>query len=138
MLDREARHAEHVEPGGDGDRLPPAREAPAVAEVGLLDQEAVRDDLVVGGGGDPELARGLVVRVIDDGQPLPGLVRPVVGEERAVAVLVRADEETGGGHAAVAHDDLPPLAVPARPAEADAEPIRGVLEVRGGRPRSRR
>ena len=93
VLHREARHSEHVEPRRDGDRLPPAREAPPVAEVGLLDQEAVRDHLVVGGGGDPELARGLVVRVIDDRQPLPRLVRPVVGEERAVAVLVRARRE---------------------------------------------
>ena len=110
VLDREARHAEHVEPRRDRDRLPPVREAPAVAEVGLLDQQAVRDHLVVGGRGDHELAGGLVVRVIDDRQPLPRLVRPVVAEERAVAVLVGADQEAAGGHAVVAHHDLPPLA----------------------------
>ena len=111
VLHREACHPELVEPRRDGDRLPPVREAPAVAEVGLLDEEPVRDDLVVGRGGDPELARGLVVRVIDDGQPLPGLVRPVVGEERPVAVLVRGDEEAVGRRAVIADDDLPPLAV---------------------------
>ena len=128
VVHREAGDAEHVEPGGDRDRLPPVGQAPAVAEVGLLDQQAVRHDLVVGRGGHQHLGGGLVVGMVERGQPLPRLDRPVVAEEGPLAVLVVRDQQAGRGDAAVAHDERAPLARAARGLEADREAVVRVLE----------
>ncbi len=64
----------------DANRVQPRRnrtfcfqcvQTPAVAEIDRLLQQAVRDDLILRRRRDDELARRLVVRVIDHRQPLP-------------------------------------------------------------------
>ena len=102
-------------------------EAAAVAEVGLLLQQAVGDDLVARGGRDDELAGGLVVGVVDRRQPPAGLVGPVVAEERPLAVPVLADPQAGGWDSAIGHRERPALARLRRRVEGDAEPVVLVL-----------
>ncbi len=99
------------------------RAARAVAEVQLLQEHAVGDDLVVGGRRDDELARRLVVRMIDHGQPVARAVRPVQAEEGAVPVLVRADPQPGRGYAAVADRERAPLSRTRGSVERDAQPV---------------
>ena len=77
------------------------REAHSVGDVGILDEAAVGHDPVVRGRGHDELAGGLVADVVDGGEPVAGAVGPVVAEEGALAVLVGADAEGGGGIASV-------------------------------------
>ena len=60
------------------------------------------DDLIVARRGHDELAGRLVVRVIDHRQPVADQVRPVVAEERSLAVHVVADAQARRGRAAIA------------------------------------
>ena len=90
MARRELRHSDVVEPGGDGHALVPVGDAAAAAQVDLLFERAVRDDLVLRGRGDQELAGGFIVGMVDRGQPLVRQVGPVGAEETALAVLVVA------------------------------------------------
>ena len=123
------RDPEDVEPGGDGHRLPPVGEAALAGQVGLLDAQAVGDHLVVRGRRHPKLAGGLVVGVVDGGQPVARLVGPVVAEERAVAVLVLADEQAGGGDAVIAHGERRRAPPPGSAVgQGHAQPIAGMLE----------
>ena len=62
--------------------------AAAVAQIEFLPQQAVGDHLVFRRRGDQKFAGGLVVGVIDHGQPLARQVGPVPAEEAALAVFV--------------------------------------------------
>ena len=134
MVNGEPRHAERVEPRRDRHRLLPVRAPPSPGEIDFLDQEAVGDDLVLRGRRDDELAGGLVVRMVDHRQPLPGVVRPVLAEGGPLAVHVVANPQPAGRHAAVGHGRAS-LRSPARGIpERDSQPVRGVLELRPARP----
>ena len=66
-----------------------------------LHQQTVGDHLVAGGRGDEEFAGGLVVGVVDGGEPLVREVGPVLTEKTSVAVFVLDEFEAAGGHAVV-------------------------------------
>ncbi len=110
MLNRETGDAQVVEPGGDGHRLLPVGQPHIARQVGLLDHETVGYHLIVVGGRNDQLARGFVVRMIDGGKPMSGLVGPVVAEEGPVAMLVGPDDEAGVRDAPVADPVLAALA----------------------------
>ena len=67
MARGELRHADVVQPRGDGHRLLPMRTAAAIAEIEFLLQEAVRDHLILRWRGDDEFAGGLVGGMIHRG-----------------------------------------------------------------------
>ena len=80
--------------GRDRHALAPARRAPPVVERARLDEAPGGDDLVAVLRRDREVHGGLVGGVVDRGDPPPGVLRPVVGEEGRVAV--RAAGRRGG------------------------------------------
>ena len=127
-LHREPRHAKHVQPGRDGYRLAPDRASHVVRQVRLLHAPAVRDHLVVRGRHHIHLHRRLVRDVIDGGEPLVRLVRPVIREERAVAGPGRRDVQAVGGNAVVGDGELDHLARRGRMVECDGEMVVGVRE----------
>ena len=102
----ELRHADIVQPRGDGHGLLPVREAPAVAQVDLFLEQPVGHHLVLGGRGDEEFAGGLVVGMVDDGQPLVRQVGPVDAEEAALAEFVFGHLQPARGNAAILHGEL--------------------------------
>ncbi len=128
MLHGEAGDPDVVQPGGDGHRLPPMGEEHAAGQGGLLDLQPIGDHLVVVGGRDDEFARGLVIRVVDGGQPVPGTIGPVVAEKGAVAVFVGSDDQARSRGAPVAHGVLAALVRPSRLRECDEELVVPVTE----------
>ena len=100
-MDRELRDADRVQPRGNRHRLFPVRRAPAVAEIGRALKEAVRDHLILRRCGDDELARRLVIRVVDHRQPLARAVRPVFAEGAPLTVLVLQQPKPVGRRAVV-------------------------------------
>ena len=125
---REPRDRDRVEPRGDRHRLLPVRAPHVVRQVELFDQQAVGDDLVVIRRRDDELAGGLVVRVIDHRQPVANQVRPVLAEEGALAVHVRADAQARGRRAAIADREGELLAGLRQRRQHDVQPVVGVRE----------
>ena len=93
--------AYRVQPRRNRHALLPVRDTAAVAEIDRLLQQAVRDDLILRRRRDDELARRLVVRVVDHRQPLPRAVRPVLAERAPLAVFVRNDAQPRTAVAAV-------------------------------------
>jgi hypothetical protein len=69
------------------------RQPPPIAQVGFFLQQPVGNNLVLGRRGDDELAAGLVIWMIDDGQPLPRQVGPILAEEGSFSVFVGADAQ---------------------------------------------
>jgi hypothetical protein len=66
--------------------------------------------------------------MIDRGKPVARPIRPVVAEERAVAVTIRADSETGGGCSPIANRELPALPGERCARQSDGQPVVAVLE----------
>ena len=132
MARGELRDADIVEPRRDRYGFLPMGHAAAVAEIEFLLQQAVGHHLIFGGRGDQEFAGGLVVGVIDHGQPLARQGGPVPTEEGAVAELVLRDVQAGAGDAVVLHGELAPLAGGGGGIEGDGEAVGGVLEFERG------
>ena len=110
----------------------------AVWQVRLFDFESVGDDLIVIRRGNDELSPGLVIRMVYGWQPVPCLVRPVVTEERAVAVLVGADDQTCRRYAVVLDRKLDSLVCSGRHWQLYEEFVTGVRKpyptpIRGNR-----
>src|SRR6266508_6773222 len=74
--------------------LDPMRHDVSVLQARFFDQLAVGDDFQARGRSNEELDRGLVVRVINRGEPVARAVGPVVAEDREVAELVLADDQS--------------------------------------------
>ena len=98
----ELGHPDGIQPRRDRHGLLPVRQPAPIAEIGRLLQQTIRNHLINRGRGDDEFAGGLVVRMVDHGQPLARPVRPVLAEEGALAILIGADPQAAGRNAAVA------------------------------------
>ena len=94
---------DRVQPGGDRHGLLPVRAADATGEIDFLEQQTVGDDLVMCGRRNDELARRLVVRMVDHRQPLAPAIRPALAEDGPLAMHVVDQAQTVSGHAPVAH-----------------------------------
>ena len=127
MVRGELGDADRVEPRGDRDRFLPVREPPAIAEVALLLQQPIRDNLIKRGRRDDELAGRLVVGVVDHRQPLMSFVGPVLAGEGSLAMSVLADPKSGARDAVIRHRKRLPLAGFGRRVESHAEPVVLVL-----------
>jgi hypothetical protein len=128
MADRKAGDAEGVEPRRDRHRLLPVRPPQAIRHVEFFDQPPVGDDLIVRRRSHDELAGRLVVRVVDHRQPLARAIRPVLAEDRALAVDVRDEAEPVAGNARVADADGDLFAGPHRRGQGNPQSILGVGE----------
>ena len=100
-MDVELLDANRVQPRRNRHRLLPVRPRPSIAERGLFLEKSVGDHLVPRRGGDDELARGFVRRMIDRRQPLARPVRPILAEGAPFAVLVLKEAQAVGRRAAV-------------------------------------
>ena len=104
-LHGEARHAQRVQPRRDRHRLAPECAAHPGGKVGRLHPQSVRDHLIARRRHHLHLHRRLVGDVVDHRQPVVPFVRPVVGEERTVAVRRRSDVQAVGRNAVVRDSD---------------------------------
>ena len=132
MVHRKTRRTDHHAVGGDRNRLGPVREAAASGQAALLDLASIGHDLVPVGRGDDELARGLVVGMVDRWEPVARPVGPVVSEKGAVAKLVVRDEKAVGWPARVRDRDAPCAAARRALCQVDLETV--VHMVEGHRP----
>ena len=99
------------------------RPPPAVREVGLLDEDAVRHDLIVRRRRDDELAGRLVVRVVDHREPVARAVRPVLAEDGPLAVDVRDEAQPFRRHAAILNREGDVLTLRDAPRKPDPQAI---------------
>ena len=83
-------------PPGDGAPGPPR----ALAAVG---PRAVGDDRELGGRIDRPRHRCLVARIVDDGEPVPRALGPVVAERLPAALRILRDDQPVRGHAVIEH-----------------------------------
>src|SRR5215510_13734047 len=112
----EMRRADHHAISRDGLFFAPMRELIAVLQAALFYHPAVGDHIIIGGRCYHEFGGSFVVRMIDPGKPIMRAVRPVVSEERQIAVLVLANDQTVAWMSVIFDRDATPFATAIIPA----------------------
>src|SRR4029453_1221447 len=131
MFHCKRRHGERYLPRADRGRLFPGGLAQIRREIAFFRHPSIGNDLVVPRGGNSRRNRSLHRRMVDCREVVSGSVRPRVGKESAIAVLVLRDQNARRRDAVVADGERKGIAGRESGRQVDLQPVTPMLKRQG-------